>query len=170
MVPSPSLRTGVICSMVCLIAMLGVSLLAWDALPALSTTREATEHRAATEVPRWVIATSFPAVTVLLTVLIVAHRPIDRAFAKAVERVLPLPAEDEATKTSNLNVVLAVLAPFLLALHCVILAVETGRDFPVLPVVLALVAALLVALGLLLGRYVAGDLASLARAIRKSGP
>ncbi|ASU81993.1 hypothetical protein CDO52_03635 [Nocardiopsis gilva YIM 90087] len=151
------------------VAMLGIAWAAWDLLPEVVTTREATVDRTATEVSRWVVVGAVPAAAVLCTVLMVGARPFDRFIVRFLGR-LGLPAGDgDRDRVRDLNAVLITLALFFFVTHCVIIAYEAGAEFPVVPVALALVGAVVATLGVLLRDRLVRDTVVLARAIRRSG-
>ncbi|WP_304452174.1 hypothetical protein [Nocardiopsis sp. YSL2] len=145
----PALRvpvTGIVCTVVCLLAMAGITWAAWDMLPAVVATREARGGRDAVEVPRLLFVSLGPAAAVLVAALAVAASPLDRA----IERRLGLTVGGDArARARSLNAVLVVMGLLFLAVHCLVIAVGTDGPVPVAPLAAALAGVVLALVGVL---------------------
>ncbi|WP_116247494.1 hypothetical protein [Nocardiopsis sp. FIRDI 009] len=137
---------GLGCTLVCLVAMAAITWAAWDLLPAMVTTREASDPRGAIRVPRALFVSLAPVAAVLVSALVVAAAPLDRA----IERRLGLQVGGDArARARNLDAVLAVMGVLFLVVHCLVVIVGTGESFPVLPTVGISVGVLLAIMGVL---------------------
>ncbi|WP_017558392.1 hypothetical protein [Nocardiopsis baichengensis] len=129
---------GTACALLGLVGMLAVSLGWWDRIPEAVVTREASARRAATEVPRWVVAAAVPllhlTVTSLVTTLVTVAGPGERAVAPAA-------------RTTGLNVLLVLLSAVFPGVHAVVTALAAGADLPVAPTAVALCGAVLLGVG-----------------------
>lgn len=145
------LRAGLFVVALCLVAMVAVSVAAWDSLPELVTTREATRHRQAGEVPRWVLLSAIPAADVFVVAVVLAAAPAERAVERRFG--LQFGARDTAAKTQTLTLVLILLSALFLALHLIVAALYAGTSLPVLPLTFVTLGVFLAALGRMLPAF-----------------
>ncbi|TQN28508.1 hypothetical protein FHX37_3853 [Haloactinospora alba] len=141
-------RAGLFAVALCLLAMVAVSAVAWDRIPELVTTREATRHRAAAEVPRWVLLSILPAAEVFVVSVVLAAAPAERAVER--RSGLQFGERDTAAKTRTLTLVLVLLSALFLALHVIVAALYAGAPIPVLPLALVTLGVFLATLGAVL--------------------
>ncbi|KIH99635.1 hypothetical protein LP52_05015 [Streptomonospora alba] len=130
---------------VLLFAMVAVSWIAWDSVPEIVTTREAAQQRDATEVPRWVILSAFPAAGVVITGLLMLAPRTERVLERRFD--LRFGADSNVGKQRALDLTLVLVSGLLLALQILVALLFASAPIPVLPAVLAVLGPFLVALG-----------------------
>ncbi|WP_285729111.1 hypothetical protein [Nocardiopsis sp. ATB16-24] len=138
---------GLVCAVACLLAMAGTSWMVWDLVPETVTTREASGQRDAVHVPRPLFLSLAPAVTVLVTSLLVAVAPLDRVIE---HRVGLRVGGDARARARTLDAVLVVMSLLFLVLHFLVIAVGTNASVPVLPIAASLGGVVLMVVGVLM--------------------
>ncbi|WP_017592223.1 hypothetical protein [Nocardiopsis potens] len=134
---------GIAVTAACLAAMAAASLLLWDRIPELVTTREATPARPGTEVPRAVAVSAVPAVLLLVAAVLAASALGGRAVRRRLGAA-PAPARSAA---GALDAPLMLLSPFLAVLHLVLLLLSAGIGVPAGRIMAVAVGLLLTGLG-----------------------
>lgn len=138
-------RAGLLGTVLFLLAMAATSWIAWDSVPEIVTTREATQQRDATEVPRWLILSAFPATGVVIAGLLLLAPKTERFLERRFD--LRFGADSTAGKQRALDLTLLLLAALLLALHVLITLLFASAPIPAVPAFLAVLGLFLAGLG-----------------------
>ncbi|MFE9243208.1 hypothetical protein [Nocardiopsis sp. NPDC006938] len=127
---------------------LGVTVALWGEIPQTVPSGKVGLDGEPTMTPRWLFASAVPGVVLLLVAVVTVGARVGSGF----QRALRLPVFWSRRSAGwLLDLHLALLSGFLLAVHVVILYSESGRDLPLGPdrLVALIMAAFLVGLGLL---------------------